>query len=50
MDEDKIYVTGHSGESDTTSQDMQAHFRLPDGTETTFDFTINPVSTACDNP
>ena len=39
---DKIYVTGHSGESDNTQRTFTAHWRLPDGTESTFDFVISP--------
>ena len=30
---------------------MKAHFRLPDGTESSFDFTVIPdVSSVCANP
>ena len=39
---DKIYVTGHTDESSNDDMPFTAHFRLPDGTETTFDFTVDP--------
>lgn len=42
LNTDKIYVTGHTGESDNTEQTFTAHFRLPDGTESTFDFSVDP--------
>ena len=44
-------MTGHDGMTATADRDFTAHFILPDGTESTFDFTIDPNSPfSCDNP